>query len=441
MNLRTFTLLLAFLVHSWFVAGTVIASDPVRPNVILIMADDLGFECLGANGGTSYKTPSLDALARTGTRFNHCYSQPLCTPSRVQIMTGIYNVRNYERFGVLPTSQTTFGNLFQKAGYRTCVVGKWQLGDADGLPAKFGFDSQCLWFYKRRAERFPNPGLDIDGKAVDFSDGEYGPDVVSDYACQFMEDNRDHPFLLYYPMILTHCPFCPTPHSDDWDPESRGSKTYKGDAKYFGDMVGYMDHIVGKLVNKLEELGLREQTLILFTGDNGTDRPVVSMMGDREIAGAKNRTTDGGTHVPLIANWPGRIPEGQVLEDLVDFSDFLPTICEVADVEVSRELKIDGRSFYPQLLGEKGSPREWIYMWYSRAGGSKGQEYARNQRYKLYANGKFFDVLNDDLEQKPLLTESLTLEQREVKDRLDAVLKQFSNARPPHVAAEGEKNK
>src|SRR4051812_16998235 len=113
------------------------AADAKPPNIVLIMADDFGYECVGANGSTSYKTPVLDKLAKTGTIFTHCYSQPLCTPTRVQLMTGIYNVRNYLHFGVLAKGETTFANLLQNAGYATCIAGKWQLGKEEPLPRQF----------------------------------------------------------------------------------------------------------------------------------------------------------------------------------------------------------------------------------------------------------------------------------------------------------------
>ena len=280
-------------------APAVNAAEGNRPNIVMIMADDLGFETIGANGGTSYRTPVLDKMASEGLRFPHCYSQPICTPSRVKLMTGIYNVRNYAEFGLLEKSQRTFGNLLRDAGYKTCIVGKWQLGKDKALPKHFGFDEHCLWQLFRRPSRFASPGLEVNGVPKDYKPG-YGPDVVTDYALNFIDENKEKPFLLYYPMILTHCPFEPTPDSADWDPKSPGSKTYKGDAKYFGDMVSYMDNIVGRILDQLDKSGVRENTLVMFTGDNGTDTPVVSMMGDIKVAGAKGKMTDGGNHVPLI---------------------------------------------------------------------------------------------------------------------------------------------
>ena len=405
------------------------------PNIVLIMADDLGYECLGANGGTSWQTPFLDELAKTGMRFEHCYSQPLCTPSRVQIMTGIYNIRNYTRFGVLPETETTFANLLRDAGYQTCVVGKWQL---KGDPGQFGFDEHCLWQLNRVPERYPNPGLEINGQQVDFSDGQYGPDVVSDFACDFIRKNKNRKFLVYYPMILTHCPFCATPDSADWNPANKGSKTYKGNAKYFGDMVAYMDKLVGKLVKTLDEQGLRENTLIIFTGDNGTDKPVVSMMGDRKVAAGKKLMTDAGTRAVMIANWQGTTDPGQVSSDLIDFSDFLPTICEAANVAVPDHLAIDGVSFLPQLQGKTGTPRQWIYCWFSRNGGANGQQWARNEQYKLYADGRFFEVPNDVLEQSPLDHASLNNDQNDAMQRLDKVLQRFKDARPVEIARQAK---
>jgi len=402
-----------------------------KPNIILIMADDLGYECIGANGGISYETPVLDRMAAKGVRFENCYAQPLCTPSRVKLMTGICNVHNYIEFGILDKEQTTFANLLKQAGYATCVVGKWQLaGDLQG-PNQFGFDEYCLWQLNRRPGRYPNPGLEINGKQVNYVNGEYGPDVVSDYACEFMQRNREHSFLVYYPMILTHCPFEPTPDSPDWDPKSKGSETYKGNPDYFGDMVACMDKIVGKLIGKLEHLGLRENTLILFTGDNGTDKPVVSILGEEEVEGGKGAMTDAGTRVPLIAQWPGVTAEGKLCGDIVDFSDFLPTLCECAGVPVPQEMNIDGRSFLPQLKGEKGHPREWIYCWFSRDGSdAKAKEFARNQRYKLYRTGEFYDIDNDRLEENPLREKDLDQAAMKVRKMLQNALDQYSNARP-----------
>ena len=428
---------------SWFiwlfliVPVHVCGNDTVEqspPNIILIMADDLGYETIGAYGSSSYQTPNLDRLAREGVRFEHCYAQPLCTPTRVKLMTGQSNIRNYVDFGVLHRSQKTFANLLRDSGYQTCIVGKWQLGKELDGPKHFGFDEHCLWHFVQRQERYPNPTVTTNGEVKQYKDGEYGPDIVANYGMEFIRRNKDKPFLLYYPMILTHCPFCPTPDSKDWDKTSKGSATYKGDAKYFGEMVTYMDKIIGQILGCLEEVGVRENTLVMFIGDNGTDRPVVSAMQDgTKIAGQKNKTVDAGTRVPMIVDWPRHSAKGKVIHDLVDMSDFLPTICEAASLKIPKEFVIDGQSFLPQLKGVEGTPRKSIYIWYSRNGEThknfSPKVFARNQRYKLYSTGQFFDISSDPLEKNPISVDALKSDAKTVKEMLAAKIAKYEGLR------------
>jgi arylsulfatase A len=403
------------------------------PNIVLILADDFGYECVGANGGKSYKTPYLDKLAATGMRFTRCYVQPLCTPTRAQLMTGRYNVRNYVNFGTLDPKAVTFAQLLRRAGYATCMVGKWQLGRDFKLPGHFGFDEHCLWQLTRRPPRYANPGLEVNGKEVNYQNGEYGPDLVNDYALDFIRRQKDRPFFLYYSMMLTHSPFQPTPDSPSWDPKAVGEKV-NNNKKHFGDMVAYMDKLVGKLVARLDELGLRKDTLILFLGDNGTGQGITSQIGDRVVHGGKGRTTAAGMHVPLIANWPGIVRGGRVADDLVDSTDFLPTLCEAAGAALPAGLQLDGRSFLPQLRGDKGRPREWFYCWYARDGGAEAQrEFAATGRYKLYRNGEFYDFGRDPEEAKPLTVTALPAEAAAAHKVLRGVLDQFTNARPAEL--------
>lgn len=402
-----------------------------RPNIVLIMADDLGYECLSVNGGRSYETPRLDQLAAEGMRFEHCHSQPLCTPSRVQLMTGRYNQRNYLRFGLLDWDETTFAQLLRKSGYATCIAGKWQLDGGMTAPDHFGFDEFCLWQLTRRPGRYPNPGLEINGREVDFNRGEYGPDLVSDFLCDFIERHRDEPFLAYYPMILPHWPFEPTPDSDDWDPKSRGKSKGTGDPADFVDMVKYTDKMVGKIVDKLAELNLSERTILLFTGDNGTATQITSLLHDRKFQGGKGKTIDAGTHVPLIVHWPGTVKPGQVTDALVDFSDFLPTLLDVAQIDRPANLQLDGQSFLHTLQGRPGSNRQSIYCWYERNGGPRGAELARNQRYKLYSDGRFFDVEQDELEKHPLSREGLPADVAAVHAELRTTLDRYAGTRRP----------
>lgn len=236
------------------------------------------------------------------------------------------------------------------------------------------------------------------GKSRDDLQGKYGPDVSCDYALDFIERHKTGPFLVYFPMALVHSPFVPTPDSKDWK-----KPKHKNNTKYFADMVAYMDKIVGRIVSKLGELGLRENTLFLFTGDNGTHKSIKSKMPDGIIQGDKGQTTDAGTRVPLIANQPGVVPAGKVNGDLVDFSDFVPTFAEAAGTEIPSDMPEDGRSFLPQLRGEKGNPREWIFCHYDPKwlGRKKATRFVRDKRWKLYAAGDLYDVPADTLEKNP----------------------------------------
>jgi len=429
MILGSFALLCGF-------AMTAAAAE--RPNVVLIMLDDFGYECVAANGSTSYRTPNLDRLAAGGVRGTHCHVQPLCTPTRVQLMTGQYNVRNYTHFGHLDPGQTTFGHLFKRAGYTTCIAGKWQLGREMSLPAHFGFDHACLWQLTRRPPRYANPGLEIDGREIDYTGGEYGPDIVNQYARDFIAAHRGEPFFLYYPMMLTHGPFQPTPDSKDWDPKLSGEKRGNNNAN-FADMVTYADKLIGQLVTTLDEQGLRDNTLLLIVGDNGTGRGLTSKLGDRTVKGGKGGTLDTGTHVPLVANWPGKIPAGRVLDDLVDSTDFLPTICDAAGIALAADHPFDGRSFLPQLRGEKGNPREWIYVWYGRSGGARAQfEYAFDKQYKLYRDGEMYDLAHDPEEERPLNANALSAEAQTARAKFKQALDQYASARPEQIAAQAQ---
>jgi len=395
-----------------------------RPNIVLIMADDMGYECVTANGGQSYRTPRLDKLAATGIRFEHCHSQPICTPSRVQIMTGIYNNRNYISFGLLDPDAYTFGNLLQDAGYKTLVAGKWQLkGGFDG-PNKFGFDEYCLWQLTRRPPRYPNPGLEINGKEIDYRNGEYGPDLVTDYICDFIARNKDESFFVYYPMILPHWPFQPTPDSEEWNPnESREYRHQEWRDEWFADMVTYTDKMVGKIIDKLDDLKLRENTLVIFAGDNGTYTGTTSSFKGRDYRGGKGSPKDNGTHVPLIVNWPGTTPEGRVSRSLVDFSDMLPTSAAIAGIETPAAWKLDGVSFAAEIRGGAPSPREYIYCWYERHGvRDTASQHTRDRRFKLYADGKLYNVVDDFKEKAPLDPATLAAEELAAYRKLKAAL-------------------
>jgi arylsulfatase A len=384
-----------------------------RPNIVLILADDVGYECLSSYGSTSYRTPHLDRLAAGGVRFTHAYATPLCTPTRLQLMTGQYNFRNWRAFGVMDPKERSFGHWMHEAGYRTCIAGKWQLYSYNPpdfepewrgkgqLPQAAGFEEYCLWHAghtEDKGSRYGDPTIFEDGVLRKDLKDQYADDIFANFAGRFLEKHRDEPCFVYFPMSLAHGPFLPTPKSRNWT-----TARLKPDRANFPDMIEYMDQVVGNLTAKIDSLGLRERTLILFFGDNGTDRTITSRLGSRTIRGGKGLTNDPGVHVPLIANWKGVAPAGRVLDDLIDSTDFVPTILEAAGAQQPAGVPRDGRSFLPRLRGEKGNPRQWVYWWYDPKPGHGKAEYARTRcardhRYKLYEDGRFFDAERDDEE-------------------------------------------
>ncbi|MCK5209422.1 MAG: sulfatase-like hydrolase/transferase, partial [Cyclobacteriaceae bacterium] len=291
MTIRYLTLLLILSIYG--IHEVFAQSANQKPNIILIMADDMGYECLSSNGSLSYSTPELDKLAANGIRFTQCHSQPLCTPSRVKIMTGRYNSNNYIDFGYLDVKELTFGTILKDAGYKTMVAGKWQLNGVQtkeegytdtNRPNQFGFDEYCLWWLTAKGSRFANPRVVQNGELLETTIDDYGPDIVSDYITDFIERNREQPFFIYYPMLLVHSPFQPTPDSPEWD--LPGKRT-ENDNKYFKDMVEYTDKVVANIVNKLEELNLRDNTIVIFNGDNGTNSAITTQTINGPYKGGK----------------------------------------------------------------------------------------------------------------------------------------------------------
>ncbi len=409
-----------------------------QPNVILIMADDFGYELLSAYGGESFKTPTLDALAKDGAVFNYCFACPLCTPTRVSIMTGKYNHRNYRRFGQFPAQDVnrTFGNLMKKAGYATCMAGKWQLGDAS--PKAMGFDTsmQCdswggYWV----------PGnIRVNEKKIKAAEPRYRPDIICDFALDFIVTNKDRPFFLYWPMFLTHHPEEPSPDHPDKTLIERCKQGIPNTHEYvFPDMVAYMDKLIGRMVAKLDELDLRENTLIIFLGDNGTcgGHPPVIVNGKQHPSGGKGSMKDLGTRVPLIVNWRG-VTHGAVLDDLVDITDFYPTLAEAASVTLTPSDGIDGVSFFPQLQGKRGKPRETAFVLFDRndtvawracirknveppKDKQQGTFWARAANWKLYGDGRLFDMKSDPFEERPLTVDTDTGERASIRANLERV--------------------
>jgi arylsulfatase A len=422
-----------------------ISAAAARPNILLIMADDIGIEGFGCHGGTSYATPHIDRLAAEGLRFTHAYSQPLCTPTRVQIMTGKYNQRNWLYFGILDPRERTFGHFLKDAGYRTCIAGKWQLQSYDppdfpgaakrrgtGMnPKDAGFDDYSLFHAlhtEDKGSRFANPTFLRNGTLHREVAGQYGEDLSVEFIGEFMARHRDEPMFIYYPMALPHWPMVPTPDSQAWaDPARR----LEEGTEHFPDMVAYMDKLVGRLVAMVDELGLRERTLILFYSDNGTDKRITSRMGRLEVPGGKGDPTQAGIRVPLIARWPGTVKPG-LNHDLVDASDFLPTFAELAGKRLPSDWHSDGVSFAPQLRGKKGTPRDWAFFWYDPRPGWDKEKFSRHifaldHDYKLFADGRLFAITGELPVEKELDVQRLDARaraaQHKLRQAIDAMMK------------------
>lgn len=401
-----------------------------RPNIILILADDMGAECLGCYGGTSYSTPHLDALAKRAIRYENMHATPLSTPSRVQLMTGVYNDRNYVNFGYMNDDEHTFAHLAQRAGYSTAVVGKWQLGRSREMVGRLGFDEWCLTqlqIYKelageRATDRYAFSYVDDNGH-YEFS--YYAPDDFQRYAFDYIDRQTEagKPFLLYYPTPLVHTPHVATPDSECWtdDVDSR----FKKDTRHFPDMVAYLDKQVGQLVAKLEERGIWDNTILIFVGDNGTCHLITSQTADGvQIEGGKGSSTVYGTHVPLLIAWGDKTREGRVSDRLVDLTDFMPTMADAMGIEIPEEWGAEGISLYPELCGQEPLEREfsllhfnplWPHMAYPRAA-----RCAYDKEYKYYWDGRFYHYAEDPLEERPLDIATCTPEVQALHAQLKA---------------------
>ena len=358
------------------------AADAKKPNIIFILADDLGTGNVGCYGSDNFKTPNIDALAKSGTRFERCYACPLCGPSRALLMTGRYAFRtgmtSNDSGPLLKTDkETMMPKVLKPAGYATAMSGKWN--QLPLQPSDWGFDeylrfnsSGQYWNYQPKAKNYT-----LNGKETPLLDKEYLPDKMHDFVLNFINKHKDGPFYVYYALSHVHEDILPTPDSIP------GSKTL------YRDNVEYMDKLVGKLVAELDRLKLRDNTLIIFAGDNGTThtyQPQSTIHG-REISGYKTTMLEGGALVPCIASWPGKIPSGVVSTNLIDFSDMFPTIAEIAGAKLPEGLTIDGKSFAPQLRGAgSGWPRSWIFVELGR------HWYDRNPAWKLNEAGELFDM-------------------------------------------------
>ncbi|MFG0317977.1 MAG: sulfatase-like hydrolase/transferase [Planctomycetota bacterium JB042] len=379
------------------------------PNVLLVVADDLGIGALSLYGEAGIETPRLARLAAEGMRFETVWSTPLCTPSRVELLTGRYPCRTgwtdniQARFEpgfagkrFVDPAWPSLGRVMRDAGYRTAVAGKWQLCRFDERPdhpAELGFEEHRLWSWMEKGSdgralvqtaRYWNPSV-VEGGVTTTRDGAYGPHLFRDFLADFMRRRRDEPFFAYYPMALPHPPYQPPPsRAAAGDPATRSS-----DPAFFPDMVAALDAIVGELVDAVDALGLGARTLVLFTSDNGTPGEIPVRRHGVPGVGGKGTLSEAGVRVPLIARWTGVVAPGTVTPALVDLSDVLPTLAELSGAADVPET--DGVSFLPVLVGKEGARRTI----FSQLGDARA---IRGRRWKLDSDVRLFDLVNDPLE-------------------------------------------
>lgn len=361
------------------------ARSDKRPNIILILADDMGVETVNTYGG-EYYTPHLDRMAREGLRFDNAHATPLCSPSRTRLMTGIENHRNYEAFAYLAPGQVTFGNILKDAGYATGMVGKWQLsgngfdGRTGITPEQAGFQESTLWQLKpfdAKGSRYWAPTRVTGGKTRIDEEG-FGPDRDQEFALDFIDRHKDRPFFLYYSMVLVHDPFVPTP----------ASMSSEGEKDRFAGMMTYMDAQVGALLARLKALGLDQDTIVLFTADNGTNREITSMRNGIVVQGGKGAPTLAGTHVPMIVRAPGRIAAGGMTPALFDFLDVVPTFAEFTGAKL-RPGATDGVSQAGVMTGKARAARDSIFMHYDPHWLARPARFVFDTSRKLYGDGRF----------------------------------------------------
>jgi arylsulfatase A len=330
--------------------------------------------------------------------FTHCFANPACSPSRAEIMTGTYPgftgikhvLTHWDDDTYLdPKKFNSFANQLKEVGYATAIAGKWNLSwlERNDTVKAFGFDEYCLWqMYDRngvKRSRFYRPYFRINGKVEEASIAErFGPDVLTDFMIDFMKRKKDGPFLVYYPALLVHTPYIRVPGG----PTTRAvpDREQKNGPECFPEMVEYLDKNVGRLVNAVDELGISNNTIILFCADNGTHGPVTSIWGENrtKIKGGKMTMTDRGSRVPLIVSWPGKIKPGTQCDDLVELADFLPTFLEIASAPKPVQ-RVHGQSFFPQLLSKEEPSRQWVHIEYKNNRQIRTREWIYTRTGKL----------------------------------------------------------
>jgi arylsulfatase A len=349
------------------------ASKALRPNIIYIMADDLGYGHLGCYGQKEIKTPNVDRMAVEGIRLtDHYAGSAVCAPSRSVLLTGLHSghcfVRGNRRLPVegnvpIPADSQTFGKVMQSAGYKTACIGKWGLGypGSTGDPTKQGFDHWFGYNCQRQAHSYYPTHLWRNDKKVMLRNSggakkDYSHDLMTLEALQFIRDSYKKPFLLYVPYTIPHAAF-QVPELGIYADKAGWSNTKKAIAA----MITRMDRDIGTMLKLVKELGIDDNTLVIFTSDNGSAGGGLHELfkGSGPLRGKKGSLYEGGIRAPFVARWPGKIAKGAVSAHRSAFWDMLPTFAELGGAKVTKET--DGISMVPTLLGKKQKDHEYLY--------------------------------------------------------------------------------
>jgi arylsulfatase A len=414
-------------------AALAYGAAPARPNIIFILADDLGIDGVSCYGSDVRRTPNIDRLATSGIRFETCYAAPLCGPSRCLLNTGRYAFRTGGVTnqswrpggpGAKAADEQPIAKLLKQAGYATGMAGKWrQVGET---PREWGYDEYTTdptaggWYWQSTHQQ--------NGKEVVKPAGSYAPDEVHRFAMDFLQRHKDQTFFFYYSMHHVHTPILHTPDSPKGAPD--------GEERY-ADNIAYMDKQVGAVVAELERLGLREKTLVIFSGDNGTALNFPTPIRGRMINGRKGTMLEGGSRVPFIASWPGVTPAGKVSSDMLSFADPHATFLELAGATAPAGFKLDGRSFAPQLRGQPGKPREWAYAQLGH------NWFVRERGYKLNQAGELYDMIDAPFVEKLIEPSADTPASKAARQRLTAILTELNpgGGKSDDGGADGKKAK
>ncbi len=429
MSRRSFLRTLAYATGALLTPTTRAAASP-KPNIIFIMADDLGYGDLGCYGQQHIKTPNIDRLAAEGTLFTQCYAgSTVCAPSRSVLMTGQHTghtrVRgNKAKVGgvgpekrvPLEAEDVTVAEVLKDAGYITGITGKWGLGEPDtgGVPNRQGFDQWFGYLNQKKAHSYYPAYLWRNEQKQNLQGNRngrretYSHDLFTEFALDFLRTNKDDPFLLYLPYTIPHAAY-EIPSTEPYT-----QKPWPADAKVHAAMITRMDRDIGRIMALLRELDIDDETLVFFCSDNGAAQRWEGIFDSSgPLRGRKRDMYEGGIRTPMIARWPGCIPAGKKSTAVWCFADVLPTFAELVGAKPPR--RIDGISILPALLGKKQTTDDRYLYWEFFEGGFK--QAVRWRNFKAVRHGidqplELYDLDNDTAEKNDIADKRLDVAAR-----------------------------